>query len=396
MRKFGSILAAVLVAASSQAGATTISFRSTVVDGQKADVVKDVKFQGDMRIREENFIRRTAGKVSRDRLRFRLRYGMTASLLNDITAGLEMASGTGEQVSTNQTFDNLSGQKAVWIDKVYLKWSPKLSEDGKVALSAGRMSNPFWRTTSSDVVWDDDFNPEGFAESAEWYLPALGGIYFANALQMVVDEDSTSKADQFMFGGQLGAEYKLPLESRLRFALAYYEWTNSRISDFGQAAAQDGNRRATGSNQLLNDFKVGEATAQYAFRAADLPVRLQGTLVRNTAARNREAAGAGIQARNQTAYQTGFILNEASDARSWEAGYFYKWSETDATVSDVADSDFGNGGTNRRGHIVWAAYNPKDWMQLKAKFFYTAVIAPGLAPGRDDINRLQLDYSLKF
>ena len=35
--------------------------------------------------------------------------------------------------------------------------------------------------------------------------------------------------------------------------------------------------------------------------------------------------------------------------------------DLDATVADVADSDFGDGGTNRVGHIAWFAYNPADW-----------------------------------
>lgn len=47
-------------------------------------------------------------------------------------------------------------------------------------------------------------------------------------------------------------------------------------------------------------------------------------------------------------YQAGVIVGKASDPQSWEAAYFYKLVETDATVADLADSDFGNGGTNRK------------------------------------------------
>lgn len=406
MRTAARLLAAALLALGpAPAAATLLTFRSTVRDGQKTDLVQEVKLQGDLRLRHDGTIRRTAPNVQRDRQRFRLRYGMDATLLNDMTAGFALASGTGEQVSTNQSMDNLSGQKGVWIDKAYLKWSPKVAEDGKVSVSAGRFANPLWQTYSSDLVWDSDFNPEGLGQSVEWFLPSLGGIYFANALQMVTDEDSDSRADQYMLGGQLGAEYRLPAGSRLRFAGALYEWTNSRINDFSPAAAQNGNRRL--GTRVLNDFKVAELTSQLSGWAGSVPVKLQGTFIRNLAAIQEEQAGRGLQGRNHFGYQVGAIVGEAADRKTWEAGYFYKWSESDATVADVADSDFGNGGTNRKGHIFWTAYSPNDWSQLKFKFFYTTLIANGLPPGSvtaaanpankgDDINRLQLDYVVKF
>jgi len=70
--------------------------------------------------------------------------------------------------------------------------------------------------------------------------------------------------------------------------------------------------------------------------------------------------------------------------------------ETDSTVADLADSDFGDGGTNRKGHILWAAYNPVCWVQIKAEYFYTEVISSTMPPGEDDINRFQFDLVVKF
>ena len=52
----------------------------------------------------------------------------------------------------------------------------------------------------------------------------------------------------------------------------------------------------------------------------------------------------------------------------------YKYSETDDTLADLADSDFGNGGTNRKGHIMWAAYNFTKYLQAKTKYFITEVV----------------------
>jgi hypothetical protein len=61
-------------------------------------------------------------------------------------------------------------------------------------------------------------------------------------------------------------------------------------------------------------------------------------------------------------------------------------------VADLADADFGTGGTDRRGDIVWAAYNPSKAVQAKVKFYNTEK----LSPGQDDVKRLQADLVVKF
>jgi hypothetical protein len=101
----------------------------------------------------------------------------------------------------------------------------------------------------------------------------------------------------------------------------------------------------------------------------------------------------GAETKN-SGYQAGLLLGKASDPQTWEAAYFYKQVGTDATLADVADSDFGNGGTDRKGHIMWAAYNPTKALQMKVKYFKTEREDDSATP--NDINRLQADLSVKF
>ena len=155
-----------------------------------SDTIQSIKFSGDLRLRDDMSAKRGAGQNNRGRLRYRLRFGPEIELPENLTAIIRLGSGTGEQVSTNQSYDNLSGQKALWIDLMYLKWKPTLNDNATTSLHAGRMTNPLWRTYSSDIVWDDDFNPEGFGESAEWLFSDFGLSVFANGLQAVADEDS--------------------------------------------------------------------------------------------------------------------------------------------------------------------------------------------------------------
>src|SRR6185295_730131 len=155
-----------------------------------------------MRLRHEAFNNKTAGQKDRDRERFRLRFGAQATI-QDFMVGLRLASGTGEQVSTNQTFGNPSGdfsQRAIFIDQAFIAW--KAHEYLK--FTGGRMPNPFWRTYASDVMWDDDVNPEGYAMQIDAPVGDRLSIFF-NSAGMPLFENSAVEADSWMWGNQIGS-----------------------------------------------------------------------------------------------------------------------------------------------------------------------------------------------
>lgn len=359
-------------------------------DFKVSEALKTLTFGGDVRLRQEYFDKTTRGAVDRSRQRFRLRLATEAELPENVKVKLRFASGTGEQTSTNQSLDNASSQKAFWIDRAYLEWKPA----AWVRLQGGRQANPLWTTYTSDVVWDDDLNPEGFGQSLEALLPGNLRL-FANALQMVGDEDETSTADQWLLSNQVGADLFLG-ETRWKSALAYHHFENSRINSLSQVAVSEGNRRITAgpsAGALANNFGVTEFTTELMVPVRDTTLTPGGTYVKNFAARHQQRAGHRL---GDTGYQVGARLGKASAAKTWEAAYYYKWVEVDATLADFADADFGDGGVNRQGHIGWVAYNPREWLQVKFKSFITRVINDSEPPTRDHVNRYQLDLSVKF
>jgi len=360
-----------------------------------------ITLSGDLRLRHESFWKDPAN--DRHRQRFRLRVGPEIKI-QDFTVGIRLASGTGEQVSTNQSFDNLGGQKAIWIDRAYLKWQG--SNTRWLTLTGGRMPNPFFTVYSTDAVWDDDFNPEGFSENFNFKLNDNLTL-FLNAGQIVLDEDSSDNNDQWLFGEQIGINMAPMKDVKTTLAAAYYDFTNTSENNFGQNVCQtntQGNTRATpcvfttgttsitASGVLINDYNVLDVTAQIGMKAGALPVSLMGDYVKNLAD-PKTPAGVDL---GDTGYQVGLILGKASDPGTWELAYFYKVLETDATIADVADSDFGDGGTDRRGHIVWGAYNFTKYLQLKTKFFNTKRESETATTNKEDIDRLQVDLVMKF
>jgi len=381
-------------------GTITKEEAASIQDTKLAKWVERLTFAGDLRLRHES-IMRDDPRPDRHRQRFRLRLSSTLQF-DDFLVGLQLASGEGSQTSTNQSFDNLFSQKPIWIQQAYLQWKgvPWLS------VTAGKMPNPFYRV--SEMVWDDDLTPEGLSENVTLKI-ADTFLLFANAGQFVLDEDSTDNNDQWLFGEQAGVQLGVAKDTYVTLAGAFYSFKNvpgNPPNSLSQVTTQDGNTRfatcpstlgptdvpgvtcATTAGTLRNPFRVLNITAQLTTKVADLPILLHGDYVKNLADTTTD---------KDTGYQAGLQVGKASDARTWEVAYFYRLLETDATVADVSESDFGaNGGTNRKGHVVWIGYSPNKAIQIKTRYFMTEVEDETLPPGEDDVDRLQFDVVVKF
>ncbi len=357
---------------------------AAAVQGRKLSKWIDrVVFSGDFRLRHESFLKDP--DLDRHRQRFRLRLGSEIKV-GDFFVGVRLASGDGQQVSTNQSFDNLFSQKQIWIDRAYLQWRGIPG----VALTGGKMPNPFF--TIPDVVWDEDVNPEGFAQNFQLKLSDTLTL-FANTGQFALDEDAADNNDQWLFGEQGGVQAGFGKSVQLTLAGAFYNFKNATRGNFGQVIAQEGNTRvpptppAAATNTLVNSFRVLDITAELGIKFGPIPVAIHGDYVKNLADTTTD---------EDTGYQVGARVGKAGDPQTWEVGYFYRVLETDATVADLTDSDFGDGGTNRKGHTGWVAYAFTKALVAKTKYSATRVEDQSLPPGRDNIKRFQFDLLMKF
>ena len=97
---------------------------------------------------------------------------------------------------------------------------------------------------------------------------------------------------------------------------------------------------------------------------------------------------------DDTGYLFGARYGSAKDKGDWDVTYFYELLEADATVGLVADSDFGGGGTDAKGHVFSGTYAFHKAWNFKATYFINTI---NLASGDDDdYERLQLDLNFKF
>lgn len=108
--------------------------------------VDRINFKGDLRLRYEMID--LDGAPERNRMRFRTRFGLSAKVADDVKFVFQLASGGGDPVSTNQTFDGGFSSKDIGIDLAYIDW--KIT-DG-LNFFGGKMKNPLYRAGSVPLV----------------------------------------------------------------------------------------------------------------------------------------------------------------------------------------------------------------------------------------------------
>ena len=102
-------------------------------------------------------------------------------------------------------------------------------------------------------------------------------------------------------------------------------------------------------------------------------------------------------------YSVQVAFGKAKQKGTWALVYQYKYQEADVTWDAITDSDWGLGGTDRKGHVVAYRYQLQDWWQLGIKAFITEKISNRPSSGHntrgngtDDLLRIQADTIFKF
>lgn len=385
-------------------GTITAEEAEKIKTGKRFGFLDSAKFYGDFRLREELKWFSSDGNNSENdnRQRFRLRLGGDFQHGKNILH-VRFISGGASQTSGNQTERHLSAKKPLWIDRAFIE----VNHIPHISLWGGRMAMPFYKSLTGDLVWDGDYSPEGFAQKVKLKLNPDTSIFF-NTGQFLLDGGDTGADSQWLLGYQGGAGLKAGSAS-VTVAVLYYHLVNPRTSDFGAAQVQPGNTRVDPTIKegsmvdptLVNNYRVLNPSVSVTFPVGvPLTISLDG--VHNMSDTVQDPAK-GIEGEN-LGYMAAVRLGKASGAKAFEFGYQYRNIETDATLADLTDSDLGpDGGTNIKGHKLWAAYNPTQATQVSLTYVNGRIQNSDLPPApifTDDENpthnRVQINYSFKF
>jgi hypothetical protein len=337
--------------------------------------VDRIAFKGDVRLRYEMIDLDQAENVNR--MRFRTRFGFSAKVSDDVKFVLRLATGGGDPVSTNQTFDDGFSKKDIGVDQAYIDW--RIND--KLNFFGGKMKNPLFRAGGVPLVWDGDLNPEGLA------LAYKSGVFFGTVGGFSAEERSTGD-DSLLYVAQAGATFPVGDAASLTAGAGYFAYTNTIGNlPFYNGRAKGNTVELVGTTQPVGtyvyEYKNTEVFAQLDTRFGDWPFKIFAHATQN----NEVSTG-------DTAYAFGVTLGAAKGEGDMEFSWIYQDLEADSVIGTFSDSDFGGGGTNASGHILNARYAVSKKIALGGTLFVNEVnqaSGPAL-----DYNRVQLDIEFKF
>lgn len=351
-----------------------------------------IQWSGDVRYRYEN-IDNDAKTDERNRNRIRARIGLTAQITDDVKAGVALASGSSDPVSSNQTLGGGASSKGINLDQGWVDW--KFAPN--THLIAGKTKNLFYAPAKNGLIWDGDLRPEGvnlkYDNGTMW---AIASYHFLNS-----DDGSSGTGDiEEMFGAQVGYNLNINDTTSMIVGASYFyiptEGSDAFYDDdtFGNSymtrivddngTPLDLTDDVTANYHTL-DYKVAEVFAELNTKLAGIPANFFVDFVQNTES----------DADEDTGYAAGFKLGKAKNRGDIEFGYTYEDLEADAVYATFTDSDFGGGGTDVKGHKLSAALGLSKNTVIGVTYFNNEYgdSTPG---GETDYDRVQVDLKTKF
>ena len=354
----------------------------------------------------------------RYRLRGRARLGLDAELGRGWSVGMRLTTGNlKDPVSTNQTLGNTGQRYQTDIDLAYANWSGTSSSQRQtLSLIGGRMPDP-WQ--SYDLVWDPDLTFEGVAANYRLGFTRDGRsthYAFLTIGAFPIQEVELSKADKWLYGTQLGFDWRFDNGGRARAAVAYYYFNNivgrrneldSNLLDYtAPQFMQVGNTLFDIRNdQDNNTNRFALATNYHLLNAGfsvDLPVTstyklsLTGEYVKNVGYNRAQVlANTGLDFKPRDVGYLGelsFGSSVMAQPGAWRIGFGYRYLEADSTLDAFADSDFHLGGTNAKGYIVSADVSLTERVFGRLRYLSANEIDGNMV----GIDVLQLDLNAQF
>ncbi len=337
--------------------------------------VDRIAFKGDVRLRYETIDLENVETV--ERMRFRARFGFAAQVSDDVKVVVRLATGGGDPVSTNQTFDDGFSTKDVGIDQAYVDW--KITDE--LNFFGGKMKNPLFRAGGMPLVWDSDLNPEGLA------LTYKSGMFFGTAGGFSVEQRSTGD-DSLLYAVQAGMKFPMSDKTSLTAGVGYFGYTDT----VGNLPFYNGRPKGNTVDLLGTTLPLG--TYVYEYKNTELFAQLDTQLgswpfkVFAHATQNNEVS---IE---DTGYAFGVTLGSAKNDGDMEFNWVYADIEADSVIGTFNDSDFGGGGTDSNGHVLNVKYAVSNKIALGGTLFINKV--NGFQATERDYSRVQLDIEFKF
>ncbi len=400
-------------AVAASAPATAAGLPVTLAPGPAA-----LRISGDVRARLVSTWYPDPAGIARDQLLLRVRLGLLASFEPDFEAGVRLTAGDapqsfgGSPLSAQFSSGDNGSRKPAFFDLAFLRWRPRLTADTRAAFTVGKTANLFF--TPSRILFDNDYNPEGFTAETTWPLAAAHRLHVAAGLYLLDDIAATAR-DPWLAAARARWEAAWSTDWSSSVGLMWLgishpeTLTSANIANF-----QRGNTR-TAAGVLVHGYRPlhTEVTLTRTFAGGPgypgrFPVTFRAEFLHNPAA---PAARDG--------WVAGLVLGQAGRAGQWSVGYHHLQIEADAWFEEMLDSDNGafyrrvppgwnsdpaslagghGGGTGIRSHSLRTSWSPRDFLTFNANLHLNDLLRPLAAnPGADGrARRVQFETLLRF
>ncbi|MGH8244893.1 MAG: putative porin, partial [Gammaproteobacteria bacterium] len=341
--------------------------------------VTALKLNGDVRLRFEGIHSFDNVSPDRNRFRYRVRPGITATLLDNFEVGVRLTSSEpsgsfgGDPVSGNTSFSDGGSKKFVYLDLVYAKWQAVNNKQWSAVFTGGKMENPLLFPGTHQ--FDRDYTPEGFGQEITHRINDFHSVKLTG-LEAMLDEVDNSGKDPALIAGQLRWNAKWDENQVLSSTLgcAFMSILNREgLATLNVPNQGRGNTRDAAGN-LAYGFNawVADAGITYTFDKAALyngrlPVTISGDYLYNPSAPN-----------DNLAWSAGLTVGKAGKRKTWQLDYRYTHLEADAWYEEFVESDFGayyvtappggntsyRSGTNVEGFWFKFSVSPSDSVTL--------------------------------
>ena len=310
------------------------------------DWVTSYKLSGDFRGRYDEQTSDNPAVIDRDRLRYRLRAGLTISMKDNLEVGFRIGSGdpstatnpcrfttsTGNPLSNNQTMADNASKKPLYVDTAYGKWTAINDGTWMAAVTFGKMVQPF---DASPMVFDPDYTPEGGALQASYKLNSMNSFRF-NSAAFVLDEIKASVRDPYLFGGQVIWDAKWTPAIRTSRGVAAYDISNkgnllpppTYDSNLGNTLAGGGIVWWIISIPIVASGNIIYTLDSFPLYNGAFPIKLAGEYMNNPATTG-----------NNEGWWGGFTLGKSGKKGTWDVSYRYQRLEANAWWDQIVDDD---------------------------------------------------------
>ena len=327
-----------------------------------------IEFKGDFRYRYE-FIDDASKDSSSRKNRIRGRFAAIARVNEKLKINLRFATDEENPTGANQDLGHDFSLKDIGLDQYYFAYS--MSEN--TSIWGGKIENPYFKASKSELIFDGDYNPEGLV------LQFKKGMVFGSLGAFSMDEHE-SVDDISIAGFQVGISNKTSTGAKYKIALARYSFDDIR----GRPASEvTWNGKIFGnptdaSQNYLNDYILNNLTAEIS---TNMGSRKTPTVFFVDWVTNNDASS------DDKGYQIGFKVS-LTDA--WKITYLYKDVEKNAIFGALTNADFGGGGVGHKGHVVNLGY------AFSKKFSFEFTWFENEKNMTTDYQRMFLDLKYKY